>query len=79
MFGWIAGGSAGLLVNYGLFVAFGEGYPTAPTTFATFLAGAFGGMALADRLGERGFRPLGIAAGLLLVAFASIVAAGLIS
>lgn len=79
VFGWVAGGSLGLVVNYGLFLAVGESYPVAPTTFATFLVGAFAGMSLADRLGERGFRPLGIAAGVLLVAFAWIVAAGLLS
>ena len=79
VFGWVAGGSLGLLVNYGLFLHFGEGYPTTPTTFVTFLAGAFAGMHLADRLGVRGFRPLGIAAGVLLVAFAWIVVAGLMS
>ncbi len=79
VFGWVAGGSLGLLVNYALFLHFGEGYPTTPTTFVTFLAGAFGGMYVADRLGVRGFRPLGIAAGVLLVAFAWIVIAGLMS
>jgi len=79
VFGWVAGGSLGLLVNYGLFLFFGEGYPTTPTTFVTFLAGAFAGMHLADRLGARGFRPLGIAAGVLLVCFAWIVVAGLMS
>ncbi|MBX7191508.1 MAG: hypothetical protein K1X94_05600 [Sandaracinaceae bacterium] len=79
IFGWVAGGSLGLLVNYALFLAIGESYPTTPTTFVTFLAGAFGGMHLADRLGVRGFRPLGIAAGVLLVAFAWIVIAGLLS
>lgn len=79
VFGWVAGGSLGLLVNYALFLAVGEGYPTTPTTFVTFLAGAFGGMHLADRLGARGFRPLGIAAGVLLVAFGWIVVAGLLS
>lgn len=79
IFGWVAGGSLGLLVNYGLFLAFGEQYPTTPTTFVTFLAGAFAGMHLADRLGPRGFRPLGIAAGVLLVAFGWIVIAGLLS
>jgi hypothetical protein len=65
-FGWIAGGSLGLLANYPMYIALGESYPKGPTAFVAFVAGAFGGMALADRLGPRGFRPLGIAAGVLL-------------
>lgn len=79
VFGWIAGGSLGLLINYALFLAYGEGYPVTPTTFVLFLGGAFGGMSLADKLGPRGFTPLGIAAGVLLVAFAWVVIAGLMS
>lgn len=78
-FGWIAGGSLGLLLNYALYYAIGESYPTVPTTFVTFLAGAFGGMHLADRLGARGFRPLGIAAGVLLAVFVVLVVAVLMS
>jgi hypothetical protein len=78
-FGWLAGGSLGLLVNYGLFLALGESWPTVPTTFVLFLAGAFGGMALADRLGARGFRPLGIAAGVLLSLVVALVVAVLMS
>jgi peptidoglycan/LPS O-acetylase OafA/YrhL len=77
--GWVAGGSAGMLLNYALFLAFsdesGQGYPVVPTTFALFVAGAFGGMAIADRGGERVFRPLGIAAGVLLALFVALVAA----
>ena len=79
VFGWIAGGSLGLLVNYAFFLAYGEGYPVTPTTFVLFLGGAFGGMSLADKLGPRGFTPLGNAAGVLLVAFAWVVLAGLMS
>lgn len=78
-FGWVAGGSLGLLVNYAVFLAVGEGYPTVPTTFVAFVAGAFAGMALADRLGARGFRPLGIAAGVLLALFLALVLAVLMS
>lgn len=78
-FGWIAGGSLGLLANYTLFLAVGEGYPTVPTTFVTFVLGAFGGMALADRMGARGFRPLGIAAGVLLALCLALVIAVLMS
>ena len=66
VFGWIAGGSVGLIADYGLYTAIGEGYPLVPATFALFVAGCFGGMWLSDRLGDRGFRLLGIAAGILL-------------
>ena len=75
VFGWLAGGTLGLLTNYGLLMAFGEGYPTTYTTFGLFLAGAFGGMWLADRLGPEGFRPLGIAAGVLLALLVGLVLA----
>lgn len=78
-FGWVAGGAVGLLVNYGLLHAFGEGYPVTWTTFALFLLGAFGGMAVADRLGPRGFKPLGIAAGVVLALFVGVVLAVLIA
>ncbi len=64
--GWIAGGCLGLLTSYGAFLVVGQAYPAVPTTFVLFLAGAFVGMAVADRLGARGFRPLGVAAGVLL-------------
>lgn len=73
VFGWLAGGALGLLVNYGIFLVVGEGYPTTYTTFALFLVGAFGGMWVADRLGPRGFKPLGIAAGVLFALFVGIV------
>jgi hypothetical protein len=79
VFGWIAGGSLGLLANYPLYLAFGESYPKGPTTFVAFLLGAFGGMAVADRLGARGFKPLGIAAGVLLALFMALVVAVLMS
>jgi hypothetical protein len=83
VFGWVAGGSLGLLINYVLFLLVsdeaGQGYPTVPTTFVLFVAGAFGGMAVADRAGDRAFRPLGIAAGILLSLFLALVAAVLMS
>jgi hypothetical protein len=63
--GWVAGGSFGLLVNYGLFWSIGPSYPVVPTTFVTFVAGCFAGMWISDRLGPRAFRPLGIVAGVL--------------
>lgn len=65
VFGWLAGGSLGLLLNYGIFLLAGPSWPVVPTTFAFFVAGCFGGMWLADRLGDRGFRVLGITAGIL--------------
>jgi len=71
--GWIAGGSLGLLVNYGLFVAVGASYPTVPTTFAAFVLFAFAGMGLADRLGDRALRVLGPAAGVLFALFVGLV------
>lgn len=78
-FGWVAGGALGLLLNYGLLRMVGEAYPTTWTTFLLFLAGAFGGMSLADRLGPRGFKPLGIAAGVLLAVFLGLVLVSLIA
>lgn len=79
VFGWLAGGALGLLINYGLFLAVGEGYPTTWTTFALFLVGAFAGMWAADRLGPKGFTPLGIAAGVLFALFAAVVAMTLLT
>ncbi len=79
VFGWLAGGALGLLVNYALFMLVGEGYETTWTTFVLFLAGAFGGMWVADRLGPRGFKPLGIAAGLLFSIFALVVVTTLLT
>jgi len=74
VFGWVAGGSLGLLINYGLFLFLGEGYPVVPTTFALFVVGCFGVMFAADRLGERAFRVMGIAAGILLAAALAMIA-----
>jgi len=74
IFGWVAGGALGVLLNFVAYVSWGESYPVTWTTFALFLAGAFGGMHLADRLGpERGFRPLGIAAGVLFALFLGVI------
>jgi hypothetical protein len=75
VFGWLGGGALGLLTNFGFLLAYGEGYPTTVTTFALFIAGAFGGMAVADRLGVRAFKGLGIAAGALIAAVLVLVVA----
>lgn len=56
----------GLLLNYPLYLAFGEKYPKEPTTFVLFVAGAMLGMRVSDRMGPSGFRPLGVAAGVSL-------------
>ena len=66
VFGWVAGASLGVLASYVAFLVWGPDYPATLATFVLFVAGAFGGMALGDRLGERGFRLLGIVAGVLL-------------
>ncbi|MEM9196207.1 MAG: hypothetical protein AAGF12_43995 [Myxococcota bacterium] len=65
-FGWLGGGSLGLVANYGIFLAYGPDYPVTPTTFVAVVAGCFLGMAVSDRLGERALRPLGLGAGILL-------------
>lgn len=64
--GWIAGALALLLVNFFAFHGYGEGYPVEPTSFAAVVIGAFGGMALAERLGPRAPKLLGLTVGLLL-------------
>lgn len=76
--GWFVGGGLGLLLNYFAFVAVGPGYPAAPTSFVAFVAGAFGGMWVADRLGSRALKVLGISAGILIAAtaLAAMVLAG---
>lgn len=64
--GWTAGGLLGILVNFALYAALGETLPLPITTFGLFVAGAFAGMAVSDRLGERAFRTLAVATGILL-------------
>lgn len=75
LFGWVAGAALGLLINFALFRAVGDGYPTTLTTFGFVIVGAFGGMTVSDRLGDKGFKPLGIAAGVLLALILAVVAA----
>lgn len=77
-FGWLAGGATGLLVNYAAYLAVGDGYPTTYTTFVLFLAGAFGGMWVADRVGPRGFKVLGVSAGVLVAVFVTLILASLL-
>jgi hypothetical protein len=79
VFGWLAGGSLGVLLNYGIWSAVGEGYPVTYTTFLFFIPGAFGGMALADRWGPRAFKPLGVLAGVLFALFLGLVIAALMA
>ena len=66
--GWLAGALALLLVNFFAYHAYGEGYPVEPTSFVAVVAGAFAGMAIADRLGARATKVLGLAVGFLLAA-----------
>lgn len=78
-FGWVAGVCLGVLLNGLVYRLVGDGYPQIPTTFVAVVAGAFGGMAIADRTGPRGFAPLGIAAGVLLAIVLALVAAMLLA
>ena len=66
-FGWVAGICGGVLASYGLYAAW-SAYPTVPGTFVLVAAGGFAGMRIADRIGERGFRTLGLIAGTLIAA-----------
>ena len=78
VFGWIAGGCFGLLLNYFVFLATGTEWLVA-STFVLFVAGAFAGMYAADRLGERAFRVMGVAAGILFAGAVALGAAMLLS
>lgn len=78
IFGWIAGGCFGLLLNYFVFLAIGARY-LVWSTFLLFAAGAFAGMYVADRLGDRAFRVMGVAAGILLALAVALGAAMLLS
>jgi len=73
--GWVSGATLGVAINGLIHWSVGDGYPIGPTTFAFFVAGAFGGTRLADRFGERAFAPLAIATGVLL---ALVLAGGLV-
>ena len=70
--GWIAGGAAGLLLNLLIFHLVDD-YPVQPTSFGLFILGAFAGMALADRLGDRAVKVMGLATGLVIAALLTAV------
>lgn len=77
--GWIAGGIAGFLANYLAWSAAvdrGVPWPAEPTTFVAFVAGAFGGMAAADRLGARAAPILATVLAVLLVVAVAVAASG---
>lgn len=63
--GWLFGASSGLVVDYGLAAAIGAGYPAGYSTFGLLVVGAFIGMAVADKLGERAPKVLGPIAGIM--------------
>lgn len=63
--GWLTGGALGVLANYLLYHSLDD-YPVTPTSFVLFIVGAFGGMALADRLGPKAIPTLGALLGLVL-------------
>ncbi|MEO0326044.1 MAG: hypothetical protein AAF447_24055 [Myxococcota bacterium] len=66
LLGAIDGAVLALWLNLLFFHGYGEGYPVEVTTFVLFSAGAFAGMAIADRYGMRALRPLGLGLGVLL-------------
>ncbi|MEM7447549.1 MAG: hypothetical protein AAF355_04845 [Myxococcota bacterium] len=64
VFGWVLGACLGLYLSFGFYLFFEINRATATAlTFAFLVGGAFGGMALADRLGNRGFPWLAASAG----------------
>ncbi len=65
IFAWVAGGALGVLASYALYLFIGDAYPKEPAVVVLFALGAYGGMLLSDRVGPRGFRAFGIAAGIL--------------
>ncbi len=71
--GGAVGGGIGVLLNYFLYAAFGADYPVGPTSFGLFALGAFGGMALSEKLGKRALKIMAIAAGIL-VSLAAMLA-----
>jgi hypothetical protein len=75
IFGWIAGGCLGLILNYPVFLVVGAGTVLMVSTFVLFIAGTFAGMWASDHLGPRGFRILGIAAGVMLAIAVALVVA----
>jgi len=65
IFGWLAGASLGVVINGSIFYLLDDDSWLMVSTFVFFVAGAFAGMAVADRFGARAFGPLGLSAGLL--------------
>lgn len=74
VFGWLSGGSLGLLIDYGLFAWLGSVYPVAIGTFVLFGAGALSGLTLGEKLGPKAFLPLGISSAVLLTALMVVLA-----
>lgn len=64
--GGCVGGGLAILSNYFVYEAVGPDYPAGLTSFVFFALGAFGGMALSDRLGKKALKVMGIAAGILI-------------
>lgn len=69
----------GILVNYGIFHVVGNGWPVSVSTFVAVAGGAFGGMAVVQRLGRHAPRAIGLGLGLMvgLSLIAWVLTAGL--
>ena len=77
--GWLGGAASGLVLDYAIAAAVGETYPAGYSTFALLVVGAFVGMAVADKLGERAPKILGPFAGIMVAVCATLfLAASLI-
>lgn len=64
--GWLCGGLLGLLIHFIVYASIQAEYAVSLPNAAIFVAGAFGGMAFADRLGERAVKVLGLLFGIIL-------------
>lgn len=75
VFAWIAGGGAGLILNYAFKAMVGRAYPLRVATFCFFVAGALIATKSLDHFRPRAFAVSGIAMGVV-IAVALLVFVG---